>query len=428
MPSFSRMIRSRNFLALVCYLTALAVYAWFAGERRLVEHTPFNHFALLAEGWLNGGLDLGQTPPAYAQGNDFARYQGKWYVTFPGLPAALLLPLVKWAGSAERVRDGQFFIWIAPMAPALLFLVLEKLRDLQRSVRGTKENFALALLFAFGTVYFFTAVQGTVWFAAHVVAVVLLSAYLLFSLNATRPWLAGLAIGLGFWTRTPVLFAVPFFAWEAWGQSCAKGRGLGSVDVRKLIRLWGAFAVPIVLLLGLSMLHNYARFDSPFEFGYHHLKVAWSGRIERWGLIAYHYLPRNLAVVLTSLPWCDPLRINVHGLALWFTTPAYFWLFWPKKATPPFVALLVAAACVSVPTLLYQNTGWQQFGYRFSNDYAPLLWVALALSGRRLGPLFWALAVWAVVVNAFGAWTFDKPEHSRFYYQDVTQRTVHQPD
>ena len=41
--------------------------------------------------------------------------------------------------------------------------------------RSEAENVLLALLFAFGTVYFFTAVEGTVWFAAHVVGVVLVA-------------------------------------------------------------------------------------------------------------------------------------------------------------------------------------------------------------------------------------------------------------
>lgn len=428
MLNLSRERVSRIYLALGCYLLVLGVYAWFAGEQRLLQHTPFNHFALLAQGWLDGGLDLGQNPPGYAQGNDFARYHGKWFVTFPGFPGLLLLPLVKLAGSAQAVRDGQFFLWIAPLGPALLFLVLEQLRDLERTSRSTRENLALALLFAFGTVFFFTAVQGTVWFAAHVVAVALVCAYILFALQAKRPWLAGLMVGLGFWTRTPVLFAVPLFAWEAW-LCCRTLTSTGAqFDVRKLVGLYAAFSAPIVLLLGLAMLHNYARFDSPFDFGYHHLQVAWKGRIEHWGLMGFHYFPRNLGVVLTSLPWLNPLRVNVHGLALWFTTPVYFYLIWPSKPNRFYLPFLVTALCVSLPTLFYQNSGWQQFGYRFSNDYAPFLWVALALSRRRLGPLFWGLAAWAVVVNAWGAWTFDKPGYAEFYYQDASQKILHQPD
>lgn len=189
-----------------------------------------------------------------------------------------------------------------------------------------------------------------------------------------------------------------------------------------------AFAIPVALLFGLSLLHNAARFDDPFDVGYRHLQVAWQARMQKWGLFHYHYLAKNLGVMFTSLPWIEPLRINAHGLALWVTTPAYVYLLWPRNPRPGYAALLVTAACVGVPELFYQNTGWMQFGYRFSNDYAGFLFCALALSGRRLGVTFWVLTVWAIAINTFGAVTFDRPQYNRLYYQQPTQGTLYQPD
>ncbi len=435
----------RHLWAIGLYGLVLLVYLLTAGKQRLVEHTPFNHFALLAEAWLDGRLDLGGPPPDYAQGNDFARYHGRWYVTFPALPALLILPFVKIAGSAERVRDAQFFIWLAPLGPTLLFAILERLRELGRTLRSRRENLMLAGCFAFGSVYYFTAVQGTVWFAAHVVAVACCGGYLLASLQARHPWLAGLMLGLGFWARAPVLFAFPVFLAEALAScsreppaSDASGPARGwprrlaaawsRVDGAALSRRLAAFTVPIAALGLLAMLHNYARFDHPFDFGYHHLQVAWSRRIDRWGLVHLHYLPRNLGVILTSLPWLDPLRVNVHGLALWLTTPLYLFVIWPGKTRPGFGIWLLAAAAVSWPTLFYQNTGWQQFGYRFSNDYALMLFVALALTTRRWGALVGALAVWGLLINTFGALTFDRARYSRYYYSEPSQRQLYQPD
>jgi len=73
----------------------------------------------------------------------------------------------------------------------VLWLVLEKLRRTGRTERTEAENLQLALLFAFGTVYFFSAVQGTVWFAAHVVGIGLTALFVLFALDVERPILAG---------------------------------------------------------------------------------------------------------------------------------------------------------------------------------------------------------------------------------------------
>src|SRR6185503_18719314 len=105
--------------------------------------------------WLHGRQDLANGEPKYAGGNDFAHYQGKVYISFPPFPAVLMMPMVALAGSPEEFQDGQFMFWLAGIGPAVLFLVLEKLRREKRSERGEIENVALSLIFAFGTVYFF---------------------------------------------------------------------------------------------------------------------------------------------------------------------------------------------------------------------------------------------------------------------------------
>ena len=205
----------RVLLAAAVYVVCTGVFAAVAGPERLFRHTPFNHYALLANAWLHGHQDLPGGPPAYTQNNDFAEYGGKTYISFPPFPAFLMLPFVKLAGSAEDFRDGQFVIWLAGLAPAILFLALEKLRRTARSPRTEIENVILSLLFAFGTVYFFTAVEGTVWFAALVVGAALQALYVLFALDAERPLLAGAMLGCAYLTRATPLMAAPLFALEA---------------------------------------------------------------------------------------------------------------------------------------------------------------------------------------------------------------------
>lgn len=440
----------RVVLALAIYVVTTSVYFAFAARQTLVAHTPYNHFSLLAESWLNGRLDLGGPPPSYAQNNDFAEVGGKWFIVFPPFPAVLLLPLVKLGGGAARVQDGQFFIWLAGIAPAVLFLTLEKLRRMQLTERGVWLSLSLSLLFGLGSVYFFTAEQGTVWFAAHVVGAALAALYVLYALDAERPFLAGLMIGLGFMTRAPLLYAVPLFAIEAlrvafrrdeWVAPSADGSRVDRLravwrclDAKRVLRLYLAFAIPIVLVLAVAFWYNRMRFGSSFEFGYRFLTVQWRPRMEKWGLFHYHFLAKNLGVVLTSLPWIEKppspalFRINAHGLALWFTTPLYLWLLWPRRRTALHLPLWLTVAAVAVPTLFYQNTGWVQFGYRFSNDYSVFLFCLLAIGGYRFGGLFRLAAVASVAVNAFGAISFQRPAYAKYYYQDGSQTVIHQPD
>lgn len=426
----------RLLLALAIYVAVTLSLLACATPDLLREHTPFNHFALLAEAWLKGQLDLGGPPPDYARGNDFASYQGKWFVVFPAFPSALLLPLVALAGRADAVADGRFFLLLAGFAPAVLFLVFEKLRRRGESTRSELENLVLAGLFCFGSVFFFCSLQGTVWFAAHVVAAVLTTLYLLFALGAERPLLAGVCLAFGVATRTPLLFAAPLFVFEAVRATrlqTPRGRGLvQGYAVGRFLRLSLAFGLPLALVLGFGLWHNAARFDDPFETGYRYLNIAWATRITKWGLFDYHYLARNLGVMLTSLPWLPAqggaVQINAHGLALWVTTPMYLWLFVAKRWSVLARALLWTVALVALPTLFYQNTGWIQFGYRFSNDYAPLLFTLLAIVGPPLRGTFMLASALAVIINFFGALTFGRPEHARFYVIEPTQKVLYQPD
>lgn len=432
-------------LAGLLYVLCSVAYAAFAPRALFETHTPYNHFAHLAQAWLDGRLDLAGGAPSYAHNNDFAVYDGKTYVVFPPFPALILLPFVALAGSPENVADGQVFLWLAGLGPSILFLALERLSSCGHGSRRVLENWLLALCFAFGTVFFFTAEQGTVWFAAHVVGVVLAALFLLLVVDARYPLAAGVVLGLALSTRPPLAFAAPLFALEAFRTSLPNSRwpsagtplerafeALRVCDKKRIGLSLLAFTAPVALALAFGWWHNAARFDDPFEPGYRYLTIAWQKRMNEWGLFHYHYFPRNLGVLLTSLPWIGepdvPFRINGHGLALWFTTPLYFWLLWPRERTLLHHGLWCIVVLVALPTLFYQNSGWAQFGYRFSNDYAVFLFALLALGMRPLGRWFLAAALWAVLVNAFGAASFQRAGFERFYYYGGGQKVLYQPD
>jgi hypothetical protein len=78
--------------------------------------------------------------------------------------------------------------------------------------------------------------------------------------------------------------------------------------------------------------------------------------------------------------------------------------------------------------LFYQNTGWAQFGYRFSNDYSVFLFALLALGTRRVGIGLALALVWALVVNTFGAVTFGRASFHEYYHWDGSQKQFYQPD
>lgn len=445
-------------LPLLVYVLAASVYVGFLGARR-TETSPDNHYAHLAHAWLQGQLHLPYDPPGT---NDWACYDAetggmcpngrfrfgeqdryRWYVSFPPFPGLVMLPAV--AAFGVDLPDRFFFALLAGLGPMLLFLVLRRLRERGSSTRSVREDLALTALFAFGTVFFFVAVQGTVWFAAHVVAVACIGFYLLFGLDARRPVLAGLALGACFLTRPTTALLALFFAVEAlrssrrddapavlpdapWHRQARQW--LAGVDWRPALKKSALFAAPILVIGAIAMWHNAARFDDPFEWGHTYLQIRWRPRIETWGLFNYHYMGKNLAVFAGSLPWLsgEPphVKISGHGLALWVTTPALLLALWPKRTSALHVSLWLAIIPVALLNLAYQNSGWVQFGYRFALDYMPLVFVLLAIGARRFGVGFAALLLWSVLVNGFGAATFDRA--GAFYFIGDQSSDMFQPD
>jgi hypothetical protein len=234
-------------------------------------------------------------------------------------------------------------------------------------------------------------------------------------------------------TRPPLVGIGLFFCLELYrvARVSSTTKRLSSLAVLERL-IW--FGLPVAVTGALLALQNYVRFGDPMEFGYRYLTVAWQARIEKWGLMGYHYLARNLGIVLTSLPYVTKgnegvaIQINGHGLALWVCSPFYIWLLWPQKTTTLHRALYATLPLAILPSLLYQNSGWLQFGQRFSNDYAPLLFMLLALGGYAWSRWLKAACVWAILINTLGAVTFGRAEYSKLYFIERSQKVIYQPD
>ena len=98
---------------------------------------------------------------------------------------------------------------------------------------------------------------------------------------------------------------------------------------------------------------------------------------------------------------------------LW-STPVFFLLFRLRRFDAWTRTLIAAIAFAMIPALLYQNTGWAQFTFRFSLDVTPYLILLLALDGRPIDKRYMALIILAIVIQTFGAATFGRV--GMFYY------------
>lgn len=437
-------------IPLVLFALTFAVLCAFAGPR-VKQASPNNHFAHLAESWLHGQLSMLEDPP---HGNDWASvdtitlrngdtYRGvfvdrrertfrattgefyrfeahelrgvqterTYYVSFPPAPAALMLPGVAIWGTA--FNDVLFTIFFASCNASLFFLLLLRLRARGAIDLPDRDLYWATALFVFGTAHFWCSVLGAVWFTALVVGVTFTLLYVHASIDAKYPFLAGLFLGIAFAARTPLLYSTIFFAAYFFFPGGRLRTDWGSAFWRD-----GLLFVAAPLVIGSSLLWmNYERFDRLGEFGHVYLANGQIQRIKDYGLFNVHFLTKNLtaafALVPTFLPEKPWILISRHGLALWFTTPALLWFLAARYGSEG-PALLLRRAClaallvIALPHLLYQNTGWVQFGYRFSLDYLVYLTLLLLLGRSRISrPMMVAIVV-GILINAFGAVTFDR--------------------
>jgi hypothetical protein len=336
-------------------------------------------------------------------------------VSFPPFPAVVMVPFVAIWGL--QFNDVLFTVLWAALNPMLLFLLLRDLRARGLSSRTTGDDLWLTALLGVGSVYYFCAVVGQVWFTALIVAVTLSIGYVWASIGARRPVLAGICVALGFATRPPWV-VLPLFLFEA-VRAAGGVSGIRTPSGRRtLVVSLLRFAAPILIGGVVLAAYNYARFRNPFEFGHRFMPVQWQERMFRFGLFNFHFLSRNLAAALVLLPRIMThypyVRVSQHGLSLLVTSPNLAYTVMPQEPSPLTRPLWLTVAAVALPDLLYQSTGYVQWGYRYSLDFMVYLVVLLAIGNRRLTRLFKALLVVAIAINLLLALGFDRFQQFSF--------------
>jgi hypothetical protein len=381
-------------LAFVCY--------W--GVARYFDHatTPdvayFNH---LADAFLQGRLYLA-APPSTA---DLTFHGGQWYVPFPPLPALLMLPWVALAG-LETLNTVFFCALFGALNVMLIFLLLCGLADRQWTQLSIADNLWLTLLFGLGSVHWYMATIGSVWFVAQICTVTFVAFAVWLAVVQDSPWPVGIALAFAMAARPNVLLTWPLLVGIAATRLSAGGQRLSWAQ---LARWASVVTVPLLLVMGALLLYNRARFGALLDFGYLTENVAdqLAPNLRRYGQFNLHYLPKNLwAMWLAGPQWDAELNLwkpDPEGMSLLLTTPALIYIGRARPRSWLVVGSWVALGLLLIPLALYYNTGWWQFGYRFSLDFMTPVMVLLALAASPR--VSWSMRILigvGVLVNLYG--------------------------
>ncbi len=348
-----------------------------------------------------------------------------YQVSFPPFPAIIMLPLARiWH---YRTNDVLVTIVFAAFSALLTFLWLARLRRQGLVAHGLGDQLWLTAFLAFGTATFFVSAHASVWFTAMVIGMTLHLGYLLAADGGRRPFLAGLLLGLGVATRTPLLFAGLFLPLEVlWPDGRWLG-GQGRAGVAEALKKLTLFVLPLAVIGAILAWFNWARWENPTEFGHLYLLEGTRGPTREHGLFSFAFLNHNLGTALLNMPEfvadTPVILITRHGLGLLTSSPAFLVLLGQRAPAATAESprrdalarhLLWTVAAVAIPGLFYQNDGWQQFSYRFAMDFLPPLLGVFALRVPTLNRKVKALIALSVVIQLFGAITFGRAE--QFYY------------
>ena len=351
-------------------------------------------FVPLADSFLHGRLHVSQPMP-WIEHVD--RAGGGWYVPYPPMPALTVLPFVAVFGAG--FDQGIASAIVGGLNVALLWTLLGKIGAAPRT-RG-----ALTLAFALGSVHWWAAGLGTSWLFAGVNGVFYALLALWLTLDRRRPVVAGILLGCAAASRLPVGLTFPLYLALYAGIQL---RPRVALPDRAGMRAAAMFLLGLAIPAALVALYNVARFGSPFDFGYEKIPGVLDEPWYREGILSLSYIPRHVqAIFFRSFDFVEGVfpyfRPNWLGLALTFTTPVYLWLVGLRGREPFIVFGLLSVLLALVPIVTHGNVGEAQFGYRFSLDVAPILWLLLGHTFR--GDISFAarLAILVgILVNAYG--------------------------
>jgi len=212
---------------------------------------------------------------------------------------------------------------------------------------------------------------------------------LYFTLVRPMPVVAGSFFALAFGNRTELILTLPIYLF---------------LMKRDRLRF---LIVPAALAL-LTAADNFARFGSPFEFGYNLQANGMNeARCHEHGLFSIHSIAYNAYHMLfegftesVRFPFMQP---TPWGLSIFLASPFLFLLF--REGGRYKVAAWTAIGLVTAALWCHCNQGGWQFSYRYAMTLLP--WMFLLLVGNgRLSVTEGALFAASVAINGLAAWLF----------------------
>lgn len=375
---------------LICLLIIVLLYALMCTASGVDPASyKYQSYLLQAQAWLRGEVALDGDYPYL----ELAVYEGRYYVSFPPVPA---IPMVLYTLLFGDDVPGGLFQKIY-VAAACLLILSELLRERRMP---WSHCIAWAIFACFASAMLPITLVGGVWYEAQTLAF-LFCAGAVIAIRRSHPTIACLLYALAVGCR-------PF-------SVC-----LGPVLLALYLQNHRSSGVPAILrslapgiLTGLAIAacygaYNYIRFGNPFEFGHNYLPEFTRSAHGQLSLV---YVKDNLRTLFLGSPFsiCNEcpsgacISFNQFGFSMFVSCPilacSVVWLVQDilchRMTAVKWTAL--AMALVNILLLLMHRTlGGHQFGARYALELVPLSLACLLEQDRR------SIACWEAVLMSLG--------------------------
>jgi hypothetical protein len=189
-------------------------------------------------------------------------------------------------------------------------------------------------------------------------------------------------------TASPIII---FYILELWQNGGLK------TQLKKL-KYYLELGLPIIAALILIGLYNFKRFNNPLNGGYQYqLLFSTSATSRSYGIFSLFHIPTNFYAAFMSAPqtvlrnsssWVlnfPYIKNNPNGMSIFITSPYFVYFFTQKWRTYDKQArnLMIATLVSCIWVLSFYGIGKDQFGFRYSLDFLPPLFILFMLIYRK---------------------------------------------
>lgn len=384
-------------IVITSVLLYLLLMCWLTGYGPLKQNV-YNSYALQADSWRQGRLDLGQDYPYL----ELAVYNGKYYVSFPPFPSYILFPLTFIFGS--NTPDALLMWFISLLSAGYLY-------RLALQFRLSEPLSALTTLTVIlGSNATFNMLNPGAWFFAQNLCFLLAVMTIYYAGNGKGGW------ALFFWAcsvgcRPMQIFFLPVVLLILYIVEKKKSPELSGKKIVSNKIYWG---IPAGCVALTYMVLNYLRFGSIIEFGHNYLPEFI--RAEH-GQFSVKYMSENLKSLLHFFQFDESGKIVIDhfgNLSFMLASPCVIFAiltllacilkkeYWIVIFQSGIIACAIAYLAV---TIMHKTMGGWHFGNRYANDILPWIYLATVLGLSRvekLGKYQIPIAVFGLCLNAIG--------------------------